>query len=476
MLLFSCKNDVQEQIDDGGYPNEIAAIVKTNCAVSGCHNSASKDAASGLNLETWNDLMDGTRNGSAVIPFKPGFSPVFLFTNVYLDLGPSVTPTMPIGMPPLSKDQVVTIKNWIANGAPNNRGEIKFSDNPTRKKVYITNQGCDLVAVVDATSGLVMRYIDVGVKPGIESPHMVKVSPDGQYWYVIFLDSDVMQKFRTSDDKLVKNIHIGSGFWNTFVITSDGKKAFVCDFSTVGNIAFVDLETENLIANYGGLGFNTPHGMALSSDENFLYVARQFGNHLYKIDVTDPLDPEVSTVVLQPGQNPGPAPGYNPHEIIFTPDGTKYFVSCQGTNEVRVFNASDDTLLDVLQVGEFPQEMAISTTTDYLFVTNMEDKSALVTRPPDGKGSVAIINYKSNTVVAHVYSGYEPHGVAVDNESKLVYISNRNTGTEGPPPHHTTECVGKNGNLTKLDINTLSMIPGYRHELAVDPYSVAVRH
>lgn len=476
ILFFSCKNEIQEEIDKGGYPENIAKIVKTNCAVSGCHNNISKEAASGLSMETWEDLFEGTRNGAAVIPYKPGFSTMFLFTNVYADLGPSASPTMPVGMPPLSKDDVTTLKNWIVNGAPNDQGHVKFSDNPNRKKVYVTNQGCDQVAVVDANSGILMRLIDVGVTPGPgESPHMVKVSPDGLYWYVIFLSGQYMQKFRTSDDQRITDIFIGPGFWNTFVISSDGNKAFVCDFSTQGNIAYVDLQSELLMANYGGLGFNSPHGLAISNDNNYLYVARQVGNHLYKLNVTDPLDPEVETVQLQPGQFPGQLPAYNPHEIIFIPDGTKYFVSCEGTNEIRVFNSLNDSLIDVLQVGEFPQEMAVSTTTDYLFVTNMEDKSGTITRPPNGKGSVAIINYKTNVVVSHVYSGYEPHGVAVDEENKYVFIANRNTKSDGPAPHHSTECVGRNGYLTIIDLNTLILKPGYKHELTVDPYSVAVR-
>lgn len=476
VLSFSCKNEVQEQLDNGGYPEEIAKIVKTNCAVSGCHNSISKDAASGLSLETWEDLFRGTRNGSAVIPFKPGFSTMFLFTNIYSDLGPSASPTMPVGSSPLSKDQVTSLKNWIASGAPNNQGNIKFSDDPNRKKVYITNQGCDQVAVVDANSGLVIRLIDVGVTPGPgESPHMVKVTPDGNYWYVIFLSGQYMQKFRASDDQLESNIYIGPGFWNTFVITADGKKAFVCDFSTQGNVAYVDLESEQLIANYGGLGFNSPHGLALSNDNKYLYVARQVGNHLYKVNITDPMDPEVETVQLEPGQMPGQLPAYNPHEIIFIPDGTKYFVSCEGTNEIRIFNAVNDTLIDILQVGEFPQEMAVSTTTDYLLVTNMEDKSGTVPRPSGGKGSVAIINYQTNTLVTHVYSGYEPHGIAIDEENKYAYVANRNTKSDGPAPHHSTECVGRNGYITMIDLNSLSMKPNYKHELTVDPYSVAVR-
>ncbi|MBK8658706.1 MAG: hypothetical protein IPN22_07490 [Bacteroidetes bacterium] len=38
------------------------------------------------------------------------------------------------------------------------------------QKVYITNQGCDVVSVIDPETNLLMRYIPVGTAAGIEAP------------------------------------------------------------------------------------------------------------------------------------------------------------------------------------------------------------------------------------------------------------------------------------------------------------------
>lgn len=53
-LISSCKKDpVIVDISETGYPKEIGELIVTQCAVSGCHNDISKNAASGLSLSTW---------------------------------------------------------------------------------------------------------------------------------------------------------------------------------------------------------------------------------------------------------------------------------------------------------------------------------------------------------------------------------------------------------------------------------------
>lgn len=472
-LHSSCKKDPKIiDISQSGYPEEIGQIVITQCAVSGCHNDASKNAASGLSLSTWDKLFEGARSGSAVIPYKHTLSTFFLFTNTHEDLGLSNLPTMPINGNPLSREQMILIRNWIDKGAPNNKGEIKFSDNPKRKKYYVTNQGCDLVYVFDSETDLAMRAIDVGNSSKIESPHMVKVSPDGNYWYVCFTNGNVLQKFRTSDDRLVGEAFITLGNWNTFVITKNGKYAFVVDWSFEGRIAWVDLEKMELKKLYQGSGLmKWPHGSALSPDDKYLYVTSQTGNYIYKIDIRNPNFPDFEEISLVPNELPSNLSSLDPHEIIFSPDGTKYFVACQKSNELRVLQASNDSLIAVIPTGEFPQEFGLSYSTEYLFVTCMEDRTTF----QGNVGSVTVINYKTNSFVKHINTGTQPHGIAVDDEKGLVYVANRNIDSSGPAPHHTTECGGRNGYLTAIDLKTLELKRGFRPEVSSDPYSISIR-
>ena len=469
LFLSACvKDKTKVPFNDGDYPANIANILVSKCATSGCHNTASKDGAAGIDFSTWSKMMEGGRAGATVIPFFHKQSTTFLFTNTYDDLGAKVIPTMPYNGTPLSHEEIITLRDWIDAGAPDKNGFVKFSDNPQRHKIYITNQACQLVAVVDAESKLVMRYIQVGTAGQAGSTHRVMVSADGSFWCVCAIGGTVIQKFSTADDKLISETFIGTGSWNTFALSHDGTKAFVVDFN--GNVAAVDLA--NSIQTCAATGFAYPHGSALSIDEKFLYITGNKGNVIYKIDTstfcTDYT--EISVDGNAPlAQHSGTSPDI--HDILFSPDHSKYFITCENTNEVRVMNAANDSLLAIIPVGVFPQEMAFSTSTPYLFVTCMEDVSTF----PGNRGSVYVIDYNTLSVVKSLNTGWQPHGVAVDDVNKLVYVANRNYASGGPAPHHSTDCAGRNGYLKLIDLNTLQLVSNFNTELSVDPYSAAYR-
>ncbi len=50
-------------------------------------------------------------------------------------------------------------------------------------------------------------------------------------------------------------------------------------------------------------------------------------------------------------------------------DYSKYFLSCENTDELRVMDANTNQLIKTIPVGNKPQEMVISSTQPYLFIT-----------------------------------------------------------------------------------------------------------
>jgi DNA-binding beta-propeller fold protein YncE len=464
-----CTND-KGTPDYRAFPDDVGKIVINKCATSGCHTDKSKGAAGGLSLESWDKLFEGGTGSATIIPFRHGYSTFFSYINTYKDLGLTLVPTMPYNKPALSREEVILLRDWINAGAPNRDGAIKFSTDFNRKKFYVVNQGCDVVTVFDQKTLLPMRYVDVGSKAGIESAHMIKVSPDGQYWYVIFTGGTYLEKYRTADDSFVGRALIGAGNWNTFVISSDSKMAFCIDMNpTNAKIATVNLNTLQATTQ---IGFVYPHGSALNNTDDTLYVTQQSNSSkLYKIPVAD--FSSFSEVNLY---TTTPAKSLDAHELQFSPDGKNYFVTCQGTSEVRVFETGTDKLLAIIPVGDEPSELSFSKNRPYVFVTCVEDSKS----SPGKRGSVAIINYKTYTLEKFIYTGPQPHGIEVDDEAKLVYVVNRNANPDGPAPHHTNECGGRNGNVSFIDLNTLQMVGSgssfKKVEVSVDPYSIAIRH
>lgn len=481
ILIQACSYDKFDSVVpvSTGYPAEVDKIITGKCATSGCHNTLSKEAAAGLDLSNWEVMFDGTNNGAVVIPYRSDYSTMCYFTNVDSTLGLVVQPTMPINQPPLSTTEYTTLRDWINAGAPNDKGQIKFADDPLRHKFYVVNQGCDLAYVFDADSRKAMRVVDVGIVPGAspaESPHSVKVTPDGKYWMVVFLNSNVLQVFSTETDELVMNIPIGDGIagaWNTMAISKDSKKAYIPDYNN-GRVAFVDLVagTSTTTGTFPITGASIPamHGVALNKTEDTLYITAELTSRIIKIPVNDLAG--YDAVNLNPLGNPWFTPhNMNPHEVIFSPDYSKYFVTCQDSNvkQVRVYNTADDQLITAIGVGRLPLEFGMSPSNGLLFVTNTEDDYF-----PDMRGSISVIDMNTLTEIKRIKVGWQPHGIAVDEKKGIVWVANRNI-SGGPAPHHTTACVGKNGYLSAIDISTLEKIADFRPEVSVDPYGISVR-
>jgi hypothetical protein len=89
------------------YDTQIHAIIADHCLT--CHSAAVKSG--GLSLETYDGIMTGGRNGQAVVP---GHGKESLIIE---HLTGEILPQMPMGLDPLSADQIETIRLWIDQGA-----------------------------------------------------------------------------------------------------------------------------------------------------------------------------------------------------------------------------------------------------------------------------------------------------------------------------------------------------------------------
>lgn len=458
----------------GDYPADVGYIIANNCAVSGCHNSSSYLAANGYNLGSWKSMFLGSGSGSPVIPYNSKFSSFCYFINTYPDLGSQNKPTMPLNKDVLSYADVKLIKDWIDKGAPDVNGNVMWADNPKRKKLYAVNQGCDVVTVFDSETQLPIRFIEVGNKPGSDTPHHLRVSPDGNYWYVIFINNNIMQKFRCSDDRYVGDIPLtplaantgseNDQEWNTFIITKDGKRAYCASLTNNGRISAVDLENRKLIHYSKSLYY--PHGIALNASEDKVFVTSQTGNFITEIDTafTDPL-----SISLQPGQDVNYGSSLDPHDVILSPDDKHLLITCQKSNEVRVLNIETKTVEAVISTGVYPQEITYSHSSNEYFVTCTEDQLTF----PGAYGVVTRIKGNDYSATS-IKCGFQPHGIAVDETKKLIYVLSRNISSSGPLPHHTSQCSGRNGFVNFIDLNTFTLL-SKRYEMSVDPYFIFAR-
>lgn len=467
--ITSCQHDPVSTIQPpvtGNFPEVVGRIFQTRCATAGCHNAASYENASGLKIDSWEALFAGGNSGAVAVPYSPTYSSLLYFINTHADLGPIAQPTMPLYETPLSRDEYLIIANWIAAGAPSASGEIPFAaGEATKQKIYITQQGCDLVAVVDATTRQVMRYIQIGASNEVESPHCVRFSNDGTYAYASFTGGTNFQKIDATKDSVVGSVDMGQGKWNVFQLSPDGKQALVSDWSGNGKALLINTVDMTITGLYDG--FIYPHGVASNKDFNIFYLTGQSGNTIYKFSIDGAIDEKVSLDGMPPSTLDGTR---DPHEIMMTPDYSKYIVTCEASNEVRIMDATADTCIKAIPVGIFPQEIALSHTKPLAFITCKEDNST----QSGYKGSVYVINYNTYGVTRIDGPFYQPHGITVDDKNGVFYVVSENANPNGPAPHHASSCNGRNGYYNVYDLNTLQRLPK-RYEVTVDPYSADTR-
>jgi hypothetical protein len=98
------------------FSQDVKPILDQNCLE--CHQAGGKgQLASGLNMNDYQNLMKGTRNGPMVIAGDPEGSNLLVLMEGRAD--PSIN--MPHGdRHPVTKEDIQTIRLWITQGARNN--------------------------------------------------------------------------------------------------------------------------------------------------------------------------------------------------------------------------------------------------------------------------------------------------------------------------------------------------------------------
>lgn len=106
----------------------------------------------------------------------------------------------------------------------------------------------------------------------------------------------------------------------------------------------------------------------------------------------------------------------SPLELLLSPDGTRLYVLCNQSNEVRVLDAASYSLIKTVAVGRAPRGFSLSPDGTRLFVTNSWDDT------------LSIIDTQTLAVVATWPVGAEPSSVVEDRGGTRLFVANRISG------------------------------------------------
>lgn len=100
---------------EAGFARDVNPILKEYCVE--CHSAGGKGyVASGFSVESYDDVMKGTKFGPVIVPGSSVSSTLERLIEHKAD--PSIN--MPQGKPRLPKEKLDIIRAWIEEGAKNN--------------------------------------------------------------------------------------------------------------------------------------------------------------------------------------------------------------------------------------------------------------------------------------------------------------------------------------------------------------------
>ncbi|MBK8550921.1 MAG: beta-propeller fold lactonase family protein [Ignavibacteria bacterium] len=473
VVFQSCEQDFIAPTNGTLY-SEVQKIFKTpytssniTCSTPSCH--ASENSAAGLDLTNWQNILNGSNSGTMVIPYNGFWSHMVSFLNSDTNLAPVTLDSLFPQYHKINQNDVVTIFDWINDGAKNEIGQVAFSNVPINEKGFITNQAADLVAVIKPDTRQVIRLIPVGgIGSALNSPHYIKLSPDNNYFYVSLIGAGYVQKFDANTHSQI-GVNMQAGQSPAHIeISSDGLSGYVTNFESSGSVKTTrkfNTSTMTITDVFSEPRMTGPHGMALTNDGNTLYVTSEIGEYIFKINTnsfyasdTTYIKASIDPSVPPSGNGTG---NFRPYQILLSPDESLLFVSCRGSNEVRVYNSSDLTQVNSIPLGSnaFPLLMKFTNDGNYLFVCNRNNNT------------VSVINTASQTVQTTITGvGIQPHGVDFTADGQYAFIAcETQSGFDG---HHPSVGSKKIGVTRVIQVSNFSLLPNTKLEMGSFPAGI----
>jgi YVTN family beta-propeller protein len=220
--------------------------------------------------------------------------------------------------------------------------------------LFVALSGQSDVAVVDTSTLRVLRTVSVGLDPALKPSHPfdVALTRDGSQVMVTGAGDNSLSLISVATLQVSGTIALGGGSGPVFgqdqpqklnvTVSREGRTAWVGDQAN-GRVDVVDLATATLAATLpAGLGADIVYQAHAGPAASRGVVTARYASTVTVISVDRP------RVVASIG-----VPG-GPHNLAFSPDGTRAFISCRSGNAVVVIDLQQLTVVTAIPVGSFP--------------------------------------------------------------------------------------------------------------------------
>jgi YVTN family beta-propeller protein len=329
-----------------------------------------------------------------------------------------------------------------------------FPQYPTnyREYAYVTNSASNTVTVLDIVNLRRDRELPVG-----DDPTGVAISLTRNEVYVVNSGSGTISVIDAEKNTVAATIPVHKKPW--FIdVAQDGHRAYVAN-SASNNVSVLDLDTRKQIAT---IGVGEAPGLArISPDNQTLVVTNRVAG---SVTIVDGATLKVRSVFPN-------CPGAT--DAVILPDSSKAFIACSAGHQVmvlalaRAFTPDEpppteleksDHLLDFLDVGQTPVNLAMKPDGGEIFVSNFDSNtiseiatgtnevggaSLIGAHPSHGivsadNTTLWVTNFSANSVGVYsiddgqrinmIQVGSGPDALAFSSAGNLVLVANSRSG------------------------------------------------
>lgn len=453
VLLIGCDSSDPvepdpEPIDYGSietpqFTAHVQRFLDENCAA--CHGGEATEA--GLDVTSWETLLDGSDFGEAFIAYDPDNS---LMVELATKL-PEAHPAYEAHR--LPDDEVGFLRRWIEQGAKGPDGAPAFADLGDR--LYVSNQMAGQVSIVDLDRLVVARNVSFAAYGGPmeTNPHDVAVEPDGSRWYVSLINANRVLQYDAATNEVVGEADLGAGFKpGMLALEPDGDRIFAgrsfADLS--GGRSIYSIERAGMVPTEVPITYTRPHPIALTRTGTHLLSGSLADNVLASFDVTGD-EPELADLLTVPG----PQKAFVHYDVA--PGGGVAAITSQLSRELYFVDVSDPenlAVLGVVEVGEQPWHPAYSPDGARVYVPNRLSNTVSVVDATNPAAPVVTATVEDERLAM-------PHGSAVTADGRLLFVSSRNEAFEDGPRYTPRYPFGDNalvGHVAVIDTQTLEVV------------------
>ncbi len=253
--------------------------------------------------------------------------------------------------------------------------------------LYVLNGGANSISAIRSSDDAVISTIEVGGTPICLTP-----AADGSKVYVgVFNKGAVV--IQTTDNMVKTSIRTKSGVWDcpqTIAITPDGSQVYVIDTQPVEN-------TKGTIT-------------VIQTSDDAVFAT-------FMIELIPPYDPDSETST--------PAGSGTPPKIVFSPDGSKAYITTPTLPRMGVYRTSDNTWMASIVVGEGAQQPVITPNGSKLYVTSEPAMR--------GKPILSVIDLTKDKIIKGISLAKPPAAMVINPDGSKIYMTSAGVGPKAEP-------------------------------------------